>query len=257
MMIILTFRQITIMKCKHLLILLLMITLGVGFANAKTYLVSVGIADYSSFPSKITNLRLPPEDAKVIANLYAKNTTVKYSLLTDKKATKKNIIKAMTQVFNEAGPDDIVILFFSGLGYPGGFCAADDKLSYKEVRQAMAKSKSKNKMILVDACHSGGVRVDAQSGSVDETNAKKANVMMFLSCRNTENSIESSNMSNGFFTTYLQKGLRGNADSNKDRKITAKELYDFVHDGVVRLSRGQQHPVMWGKFNDNMPVMIW
>lgn len=234
-----------------------MVVFGIGIANAKTYLVSVGIADYSDFPSKITNLRLPPADAKTIADLYAKNTAVKYSVLIDKKATKNNILKAMKKVFSEAKSNDIVVFFFSGHGYAGGFCAADGKLSYKDVRKAMAGSKSKNKMMLVDACHSGGVRVDAQAGSEDVNSAKNANVMMFLSCRNTESSIESSNMTNGFFTTYLQKGLRGNADANRDRKITAKELYDFVHYGVVQLSRSQQHPVMWGKFSDNMPVMIW
>ena len=56
---------------------------------------------------------------------------------------------------------------------------------------------------------------------------------------------------------YLQKGLRGNADANRDRTITAKELFDFVSEGVIKISNGKQHPVMWGKFPDNMPVMVW
>ena len=64
-------------------------------------------------------------------------------------------------------------------------------------------------------------------------------------------------MKNGFFTTYLQKGLRGGADADKDRVITAKEIFDYVHTNVVELSKGKQHPVMWGKFSDDMPVMNW
>ena len=51
--------------------------------------------------------------------------------------------------------------------------------------------------------------------------------------------------------------LRGGADTNKDRVITAKEIYNFVHQGVVEASGNRQHPVMWGKFDGNMVVMKW
>lgn len=47
------------------------------------------------------------------------------------------------------------------------------------------------------------------------------------------------------------------ADSNLDRKITAKELFDFVHQGVVEKSDDEQHPVMWGNFDDNWVLMQW
>jgi hypothetical protein len=64
-------------------------------------------------------------------------------------------------------------------------------------------------------------------------------------------------MRNGFFTAYLQRGLTGGADANKDRVITARELFVFVSQGVKRISEDRQHPVMWGKFSDNMPVITW
>ena len=64
-------------------------------------------------------------------------------------------------------------------------------------------------------------------------------------------------MSNGFFTAYLERGLRGAADANKDRDITAKELFVYVSNGVQKLSKGKQHPVMWGKFDDNMSILRW
>lgn len=130
-------------------------------------------------------------------------------------------------------------------------------LRYDEVRKAMSQSKCRNKMMFVDACRSGGMRVDNTSAQSAIAAAKNANVMLFLSSRNNESSIERGDMQNGFFTTYLQKGLRGNADTNRDRTITAKELYDFVHNGVSKISGNKQHPVMWGKFCSNMPVMRW
>lgn len=234
------------------------ILLAVCFSvNARTYLVSVGIADYSGFPQKINNLRLTTKDARAIADLYSRNTSVNYSLLLDEKATKGRILKAIGKVFNKASENDIVVFFFSGHGYPGGFCAYDGNLGYDEVRKAMSQSNSKNKMMFVDACRSGGMRVNdaATQGAINA--AKNANVMLFLSSRNNENSIERRDMKNGFFTTFLQKGLKGNADSDRNRIITARELFDFVHNGVSRMSGGKQHPVMWGNFSDNMPVMRW
>ena len=64
-------------------------------------------------------------------------------------------------------------------------------------------------------------------------------------------------MNKGFFTSCLQNGLRGRADANGDRIITAKELFDYVSKGVKRLSGDKQHPVMWGRFSDEMVVMKW
>ena len=243
-------------KISRLIVTAILLTLAFS-VNARVYLVSVGIADYSGFPSKINNLRLTTNDAKSIVDLYSKNTSVDYSLLLNEKATKDRIVRAMTKVFNNASEDDLVVFFFSGHGYPGGFCAYDGNIGYGEIRKAMAKSKSKNKMMFVDACRSGGIRVDENTSQGAISAAKNANVMLFLSSRNNENSIERRDMQNGFFTTYLQNGLKGNADSNRDRVITAKELFDFVHNGVSKISGGEQHPVMWGKFDDNMTVMKW
>lgn len=222
--------------------------------NAKVYLVSVGIADY---PGTVNDLTLPAKDAQTVTWLYSKNTNVEYSQLLNEKATVQSITSAMRQIFVKAGADDIVVLFFSGHGYPGGFVAYDGKLSYAQVRKAMATSKCKNKMIFADACFSGKIRTKGNSSQSSVQTAKNANVMLFLSSRSNEKSLESPKMQNGFFTTYLQKGLRGGADKNRDRVITAKELYDYVHKGVIEMSHDKQHPVMWGKFDDNMPVMEW
>lgn len=234
--------------------ILLAVCLG---ANARTYLVSVGVADYSAFPQKVNNLRLTTKDAKTIADLYSANTSVDYSLLLDGKATKDRILRAIKKVFGKATENDIVVFYFSGHGYPGGFCAYDGNLSYDEVRKAMSQSKCKNKMMFADTCRSGGMRVDDKASQNSATAAKDANIMLFLSSRNNENSIERPGMKNGFFTSYLEKGLKGNADKDGDKVITAKELFDYVHNGVSQISGGEQHPVMWGKFSDSMPVMKW
>ena len=223
------------------------------YAEAKVYLVSVGISDY---PGSSIDLALPAQDARMITWIYSKNTRMQYCLLLDEKARRKNIIDAMNKVFPMAGIDDIVVFFFSGHGYEGGFCAYDGNITYDDIRKAMSNTRCRNKMIFADACYAGKMRTQGRDNSGINA-ARKANVMLFLSSRSGETSIEQPSMQNGFFTTYLQKGLRGGADVNRDRTITAKELFDYVHRGVVKLSEGRQHPVMWGRFSDHMPVMQW
>ena len=68
---------------------------------------------------------------------------------------------------------------------------------------------------------------------------------------------QESRYQNSLFTIFLERGLRGGADKNRDRIITAREIFDFVHDGVSKASKETQHPVMWGKFDNNMAIINW
>lgn len=222
--------------------------------QAKVYLVSAGISDY---PGATMDLRLPAKDAQTITWLYTHNTKVAYCQLLDSAATFDRILSAMRRTYAKALPNDIVVFFFSGHGYPGGFSAYDRSLPYYQIRAAMAESKCKNKMIFADACYSGQIRTNKPASQSSVQATQSANVMLFLSSRDDETSFERSDMVNGYFTSYLQNGLKGSADANRDRVITAKELYNYVHRGVIKISNGKQHPVMWGKFPDDMPVMVW
>jgi len=246
-------RMSTIFNIRRILLSVFVMT-TFCVVHAKVYLVSVGVSDY---PGTSMDLRLPAKDAQTITWLYTRNTEVAYCQLLDSTATFDRILSAMRRTYAKATPNDIVVLFFSGHGYPGGFSAYDKSLPYYQVRAAMAESKCKNKMIFADACFSGKIRNNKTSSHNSVQEAQKANVMLFLSSRDGETSFERSNMENGFFTNFLQKGLRGGADANRDRVITAKELYNYVHKEVIKISNDKQHPVMWGKFPDNMPVMVW
>ena len=81
--------------------------------------------------------------------------------------------------------------------------------------------------------------------------------MFFLSSRTNETSQEMLGGPNGQFTRFLVRGLGGGSDKNRDKKISAKELYDFVHEGVSVATGNKQHPVMWGRFNNTMTILDW
>lgn len=222
--------------------------------EAKIYLVSVGVSDY---PGTENDLRLPHNDAATMQWLYKQNKHAETALLMNEKATVANVKSAMQKMFSRATADDIVVLFFSGHGVKGGFACYDGFLKYSDVKIAMSSCQSKNKMIFADACFSGAIRKSGSGTTSDYTDMKSSNLMLFLSCRTNETSIERKGMTNGFFTYALQHGLRGGADANRDRNITAKELFTYVSKKVKDKSNDRQHPVMWGKFPDNMTVMKW
>lgn len=221
-------------------------------ANSKTYLVAVGVSDY---PGTDKDLRLPANDAATVQYIYSKNSNAESVLLTNSNATKSAVLSKLRSTFAKASENDIIVFFFSGHGSKGAFCAYDAQIPYSEIRQAMASSKAKNKMIFADACFSGKMRQGRKNTA--EQSFNNYNIMLFLSSRGNETSIERRDMKNGFFTSCLQKGLRGGADANKDRTITARELFNYVSTNVKTLSSDKQHPVMWGKFSDNMTVMKW
>lgn len=239
---------------KRLLIVFLALCFLTPVACArKVYLISAGVSDY---PGTSNDLNLPAMDARVMNRLYRTNSSAETILLTNDRATISNIKDALRQLFRKAEKNDIVVFFFSGHGYPGGFVAYDGKLKYDVIKDIFAECKCQNKMIFADACFSGDMR--DKSVRIDEvTDKSKMNLMMLLSSRDDEVSYENARYKNGFFTICLERCLRGGADTNNDRIITARELYLGVRKGVIELSNDEQHPVMWGNFNDNMPVMVW
>ena len=219
------------------------------------YVVSVGIADYQT----ISDLTLPEKDAKSIAELY-KTQTKNVILITGRYATKARILKSLKDQFSRAKEQDMIVFAFSGHGYPGGVCPYDmsakdeSGVSYREIRSILKQSRAKRKIVFADACFSGGIR---NNTSHSHQSHQDSDVLLFLSSRGGETSIESPFMVNGFFTTYLLRGLRGGADADRNRKITAKELFQFVSQGVKERSKDQQHPVMWGRFDDDEVLMDW
>ncbi len=241
-------------KSVKLLLLTLLWALLPVVSHAKIYMLSVGISDY---PGTRNDLRLPHNDAATMQWVYRQNKQAKVCLLVNDKAKVAIVKAALQKMVSLATADDIVVMFFSGHGVKGGFVCYDGFLHYSDIYSAMGACKSKNKMIFADACFSGTMRQRGKSSSHKGSSHKNSNVMLFLSCRDNEMSIETPQMTNGFFTYALQHGLRGGADKNKDRIITAKELFNYVSAKVKRKSGNRQHPVMWGKFSDNMPVMKW
>ena len=217
--------------------------------QAKVYLLSVGIADY---PGKENDLRISDNDAKTIAKVFQATKDASVNILVNEAATQSALLSTMHTTFEDADYNDAVILYFSGHGTPGALVCHDGLLTYQHIFKMLKGCKATRKIIIADACYAGKMRTTRQQ--TDSYNNQ--NVMLFLSSRTNETSQETQ-YKNSLFTIFLERGLRGGADKDKNRQITARELFDFVHKGVIDASDNKQHPVMWGKFDNDMTVIKW
>ena len=234
---------------KHIWLTIFLYLVSIIHIQAKVYVVSVGIADY---PGKENDLRISDNDAKTIAKVFLATKDASVKVLTNEDATQSALLSTMHTLFEDAQSDDAVVLYFSGHGTPGALVCHDGLLTYQHIFKMLKGCKANRKVIVADACYAGKMRTNNQQTS----SYNSQNVMLFLSSRTNETSQETQ-YKNSLFTIFLERGLRGGADKNRDRQITAREIFDFVHDGVTEASGNKQHPVMWGKFDNNMTIIKW
>ena len=234
---------------KQIRLVILLFLASITPLQAKVYVVSVGIADY---PGTENDLRISDNDAKTIAKVFLATKDASVKILTNEDATQSALLSTMHTLFEDAQSDDAVVLYFSGHGTSGALVCHDGLLTYQHIFKMLKGCKASSKVIIADACYAGKMRTTSQQTS----SYNSQNVMLFLSSRTNETSQET-RYKNSLFTIFLERGLRGGADKNRDRQVTAREIFDFVHDGVTEASGNKQHPVMWGKFDDNMTIIKW
>lgn len=223
------------------LLMTLMMVIG---AYARTFVLSVGVSNYQD---NDLNLAQTTKDTKQFKSVM-ENHTKDITILTSKYANKANILEKLRALSNRAQKGDKLVVFFSGHGYPGGVLSFDKTISYQEINDILSKSAASAKICFVDACHAGSV-----SDVKDNSKAYKApttgNIIYMMSSRADEYSVEHPWMGHGFFTQSLLKGLRGKADANRDKKLTVRELFNYVYNDVQQTTSKMevsQHPQMIG-----------
>lgn len=230
--------------------------------QAKNYIVCIGVGDY---PDNDIDLNYTADDARTIHDIYKANGHSELFLAINERATVENVRAAMNAMFSKAGNNDGILFFFSGHGSPNSFLCYDGHLRHDELVEIMSHSKAGTKMVMANACHSGQVSQAQRELRNARKKYNKNTIMFFLSSRGNEYSWGASDGKNSYFTSFLARGLRGAADANKDSIVSAREIYLFVRKGLSKqtytyngvIQNDIQHPVMWGKFDNNMPVISW
>jgi uncharacterized caspase-like protein len=233
----------------------------------------VGVADYENNVSGLIDLTWTTEDSKKFSEFLMTKEggsvpAANIYLLNNEKAKKANIIYYAKQLFSKAKEEDRVIFFFSGHGMPGAFIPYDfepitssNYLSYQEVKEIFRTSKSKTKLLFADACYAGELKNNQKAVKEfpisQEKSSNETNILIMLSCAPDETSLESTYAKQSLFAYFLIHGLKGYADKNKDKNITAEELHRYVYNKTSKAAeklKGKQHPTTFGSFDKNLVV---
>jgi uncharacterized caspase-like protein len=193
-------------------------------------------------------------------------------LLINERATKTGVEKyAEHWLPNHVEKDTSVFVYFSGHGSPNpktgdaylvpydGDPAFVDATGYslKRLYEQLGKLPAKEIVVILDSCFSGagGRSVIAEGmrpmGLSIETPVLAGNKTIVLAASSgTQVSSTFKAQGHGLLTYYFLKGLRGEADANKDGSVDLSEVFAYVKPQVERTARrdfnNEQTPQLLG-----------
>ena len=228
------------------------------------YVLAVGVSEYRK-PEY--HLNFAAKDATDFVNIVRQQKGKFYGdvvvkLLTDDKASAKDVIAGFEWLQKQVTPKDVGMVFIAGHGLnddKSGYyfmpVNADlDNLEGTGVPFAQIKGHLANlagkALLFVDTCHSGNVMGAGRKGRsldingvLNELSSAEYGLVVLASSTGKQFSLENPNWGNGAFTKALVEGLGGRADLKKRGRITHKMLDFYVSDRVDELTSGQQTPV--------------
>jgi len=163
-----------------------------------------------------------------------------------------------------------VFVFYSGHGLPSldghslyllPYGADKDLISKTAINQqeiiaSLQAVQPKSVTMFLDSCYSGQTRggetllASARPIALKVTdNAYPANFTVISASAPDQLSSSSPELKHGIFSYYLMKGMEGEADLNKDNKITVAEMQEYLTDMVGRQAMGmnrKQQPQLFG-----------
>ena len=165
-----------------------------------------------------------------------------------------NVERSIKRLAQVAEADDTVLFFFSGHGVTANdgtsFLVPTDGdltkgVSLTWIKDQFAACKASEKVMILDACHSGAAK--GVSGITPDLKTS-GNLVMLLSCGKEQVSWPDTDGQHSVFTSALLEGLSGKA-ANADRKVTHQTLATYVGKCVKEWTYGNQK-------NEQTPVMV-
>ena len=251
---------------------------GTG-SGRQIFAVIVGISDYKD--SLIKDLKFAHRDAEVFAQYLMSQgggavPANNIKLLLQENATVSNIYGALYWLQKMAKKNDLVFFYFAGHGdvesslYKLGFLLAYDSPYQNYLSNAiriedlniMANTlsviKEANTILITDACHSGKLAGSDNRGKTlvgEQLSKVEKKEVRLASCEPDELSEEDIiwGGGRGVFSYYLIKGLKSEADNDKDGGVTLQEIENYlgtkVPKDVQEYKLKDQNPVISGKAN--------
>jgi len=199
---------------------------GSPVTNKKALIIGI-----NKYPKN--ELRCCVNDAIEVGNLLERNEDgeMNFSVekLIDSEATYSNMIKKIKNIFS--GDSEIALLYFSGHGYDDKYDGRivtydyqdkDYGIKYADIVDIANKSGCKNKIIILDCCHSGMIGNFSMIG--DKTILANG-ITILTACNTKEEALEIGE--HGVFTNLLISALKGGA-SDIFGRITPGSIYSYI-----------------------------
>ena len=249
----------------------------------RKYALVVGISQYKNSSRGIRNLAYADADARSIYEILQRREAGGFLrsdmlMLNNEQATIAQIRQALTSFIAKPSANDLLVIFVAGHGAPDPSAPqnlyviahdtsvtdmADTALPMSDLRKYVEQNiKCKRVILLLDACHSAGLGTE---GTRDLNNNltnlylekllyQEEGRAIITSSDVNEPSHESERWGNGHgvFTYYVLQGLKGRADTNRDRLVTVGELFRYVRQKVRTDTQFHQNPRMLVGDNENL-----
>ncbi len=222
-------------------------------ASSGNVAVVVGLGRYRE--KNIPGVKYAVRDAEVMAR-YLQNVggvaADDMKVLTDDGATRSDLEAYVEDWLpRRVKPDSTVFFYYAGHGAPDptgkeaflvpfeGHPDFPAKLyPLNRLYAALAKLPAKAVVVMLDSCFSGAKgRGVSQEGarplvSLQETGGLDPKLAVLTGASGTQVTSDFDKGEHGLFTYFLLKGMRGDADADRDGTITLGELYPFVRGRV-------------------------
>jgi len=228
----------------------------------------IGNTDYQD--ASFAKLTAPGKDAEEFAQVLRDAELAAFDdvqvLINEGEGTTRRFI---ARFFTERKRDDLLLLYFSGHGVRNEqgllFLAANDTefnileatgIPAEFVTHAMNNSRSQRQLLILDCCNSGAFAYGTKSvsgvgksmGIATAFEGSGFGHVVITATDATQYAWEGEKVigdtQKSVFTHFLIEGLRGEADSDGDSRITIDELYDYAFEQVVRRTP-KQTPCKW------------
>ena len=256
---------------------------AIAKSRENSYAIVIGIETYRQ---KLPKADFAVSDAKLVNEYLTKvmgYPEENVIALTNEHASKSDFEKYIEEWLpKNMEPDSSVFIYYSGHGAPNSktgdaFLVPYDgdpnfieKTGYplKKLYQNLAKLQAKEIIVVLDSCFSGaGGRSVLAQGSRPlvmnlQTNLTPTkNMIIMAASSGYETSSTYNDKGHGLFTYFLLKGIKGEADTNKDGKMEIEELYQYLKPQVQKIARrlynNEQTPQLITPVDAPMKIFLW
>lgn len=243
--------------------------------TAEKFAVIVGVSRYQNAGGGMASLKFADRDAEAFRDFLLspeggsfKRQNITY--LVNEDATSQKVRSALFTFLTKPREPDFVVLYFAGHGSPD----PNDRrnlylLTYDTKPEDMGGTafpmwqlqdvftrvlRARRVVTFADSCHSYGISGQAYGASMKSNNlinqylaavATTSERAVLTASDVSQLSMEGERWGggHGVFTHYVLKGIRGDADVNRDGAVTAGELFYYVREQVKKDTGGEQTPL--------------